>query len=342
MKLKLLSLVAMIFTMQVVIAQRTVTGVVTETGTDLPLIGANVIVAGTSTGTVTDVDGSFSLSVPSDVTNLEISYTGYTTQIVSIENLATINVILEVGQLLDEVVVTALGVEEKRSRLSYSTQKVGASDLNVSRIGDVSQQLSGLVPGLQVTTGNGSGLSSSRIVLRGESSLNINKNQPLIVVDGVVVSNNLDGIGGGSTSWSNAPIDFGNGLTDFNTDDIEDVTVLKGPKAAALYGARAANGALVIRTKSGAAKKGMGIEFNTGVSMDVLGNFWDEQTQYGGGFNNEFRVDWGGNYGAPTNGQSVEQPTANQFYAGVSVPASSYTKRLDRRGFFDTGVAIQQ
>ena len=159
-------------------------------------------------------------------------------------------------------------------------------------------------------------------------------------MDGVVVSNNLDGIGGSADSWSNLPVDYGNGMTDFNTDDIEDVTVLKGPKAAALYGSRAANGALVIRTKSGANKKGIGVEFSTGVTMEQLGNFWDEQTEYGGGFDNTFRANWGGNYGAPADGSLVSQTTGAQAGAGVTPDPTPYNKSLDRRGFFDTGVGF--
>ncbi|HZG23970.1 MAG TPA: SusC/RagA family TonB-linked outer membrane protein, partial [Chitinophagaceae bacterium] len=191
---------------------------------------------------------------------------------------------------------------------------------------------------LNVNTGNGSGVSSSRIVLRGEASLNIDKNQPLIVVDGVVVSNNLDGVGGNSEAGNNLPVDYGNGLTDFNTDDIEDVSVLKGSKAAALYGTRAANGALVIRTKSGANKKGMGIEYNTGVTVDNVARFWDVQKEYGGGFDNAFRVDWGGNFGAPTNGAAIAQPTGAEASLGIAVPPTPFLMRLDRKGFFQKGV----
>ena len=108
-------------------------------------------------------------------------------------------------------------------------------EINQARVGDVAQQLAGRVPGLNIGTNSSSGVASSRIVLRGETSLNINRNQPLIVVDGVVVSNNLDGVGGSALDGLDLPTDYGNGLTDINPDDILDVSVLKGPKAAALY-----------------------------------------------------------------------------------------------------------
>lgn len=340
MKLRFLFLTTMLFSLQLALAQRTITGVATDAETGEPLIGANVIITGTTTGTVTDIDGNFSLEVPDEATSVTISYTGYAEQVVSIVGIDNLTVALAQGAVLGEVVVTALGVVEKRSSLSYSTQRIDAAEFNVSRIGDVSQQLSGQVPGLSITTGNGSGVSSSRIVLRGEASLNINKNQPLIILDGVVVSNNLDGIGGGATSWTNLPIDYGNGLTDFNTDDIADISVLKGPKAAALYGSRAANGALVIRTKSGSEKQGLGIEFTTGISIDRLGNFWDEQTEYGGGFDNAFRANWGGNYGAPADGSLISQTTGREAGLGVTPDPTPYNKSLDRRGFFDTGVGF--
>lgn len=339
MRLKLLLLTVLLCTFQLSFAQRTVTGTVIDAGSGEALIGANILEVGTSNGTATDFDGNFSLEVADDAQELLISYTGYTEQTVSIAGLNSVNVELAEGSVLGEVVVTALGVEEKKSRLSYATQKIDAGDLNVSRIGDVSQQLSGQVPGLNIVTGNGSGVSSSRIVLRGEASLNINNNQPLIIVDGVVVSNNLDGIGGGAESWTNLPIDYGNGLTDFNTDDIEDISVLKGPKAAALYGTRAANGALVIRTKSGAKKDGIGIEFNTGVSLDQIGQFWDEQTEFGGGFDNGFRANWGGNYGAPADGSLVSQTTGFEAGQGITPEPTPYNKSLDRKGFFETGVS---
>jgi TonB-linked SusC/RagA family outer membrane protein len=319
-------------------AQRVITGTVTDASEKKPLIGASVVAKGSGRGTTTDTEGNFSLSVGNSVSALVVTFSGYAAQEVPLTSENTVTVLLQQNANMDEIVVTSLGMEAKRSNLSYATQRLAPRDFNVSRIGDISQQLSGMVPGLNINTNNGSGVSSSRIVLRGESSLNINKSQPLIIVDGVVVSNNLDGIGGDGERGNNLPVDYGNGLTDFNTDDIEDVTVLKGAKAAALYGTRAANGALVIRTKSGAAKKGFGIEYNTGVTIDRVGQFWDVQKEYGGGFDNRFRVDWGGNYGAPTDGTPVAQPTGFQSSTGATVAPTPYRMRLDRKGFFQTGV----
>ncbi len=337
MNLKYLFFLTLMCLAQFAFAQRTITGEVSDASSGEKLIGATVLVTNTDITTVTDLEGKFSIEAPNDAKNITVSYIGYSSQTISIEGVDNLIIALNEGIDVGEIVVTALGVEEKRSSLSYSTQRLDAKDFNVSRIGDVSQQLAGQIPGLSISTGNGSGVSSSRIVLRGEASLNINKNQPLIIVDGVVISNNLDGIGGSADSWSNLPVDYGNGLTDFNTDDILDVTVLKGPKAAALYGTRAANGALVIRTKSGAKTKGIGIEFNTGISSEQLGNFWDEQTEYGGGFDNVFRANWGGNYGAPTDGALISQPTGREAGLGITPSPTAFNKSLDRRGFFQTG-----
>ena len=320
-------------------AQKTVTGSVKDAETGEALVGATVVVAGTTNGTTTDVNGNFSFETSQDAQTLQISYVGYTTVSMAIGN-GPISVSLEAGSFLDEVVVTALGREEKKASLSYSTHKIESKELNVSRIGDISQQLSGRIPGLSITTGNGSGVSSSRIILRGESSLNFDRNQPLIIVDGVVVSNNLDGIQRTDNgSWSNLPVDYGNGLTDFNTDDIADVTVLKGPKAAALYGARASNGVLVITTKSGVRRSGIGIEINLGVAVDKVTRFWDEQTEFGGGFDNNFRANWGGNYGAPTDGSLISQTTGREAGLGITPDPTPNLFRLDRKGFFDTGVS---
>ncbi len=340
MKLKYLSLLAFLCFAQMVIAQRTISGVITDADSGEALIGANVLIKGTSTGTATDFDGKFSLEVPNDATRLMVTYTGYTDQEASIAGgISQISIALSQGELLDEVVVTALGLTKSKERVSYAAQTLKGNDINQSRVGDVSQQLSGQVAGLNVITNNGSAVSSSRIVLRGESSLNPNKNQPLLVVDGVLISNEYIGIGSNPVS-SDLPVDYGNSLNDLNPDDFESVTVLKGPKAAALYGERGTNGVLIITTKSGKDKKGMGIEFNTGISTDVVNRFWDEQNEYGGGgtngpLANQFRSNWGGNFGPRTDGTLIAQATP----VDPNPEATPFVQKADREGFFDTGVS---
>ncbi len=330
MKQRLLSLLLVMVSLGAM-AQKTITGSVKDAKTQEALAGVTVLVTGTTTGTSTQADGTFSLKSPNDAATITVSYIGYVKKTVSIGNKTKIDIVLDQDAAqLAEVVVTALGIEGKKSQLSYATQRLSAKDLNMSRNGDLAQQLSGQVPGLSIGTNSSSGVSSSRITLRGESSLNITKNQPLIVLDGVVISNNLDATGQGEI-----PIDYGNGLTDINPDDILDVSVLKGAKAAALYGTRAANGALVIRTKSGQEKGGVGVTFTTGAAVEEVSRFWDVQKQYGGGFDNVFRTDWGGNYGAPTNGQAVSQVT----YLLPNPEAAPFNFKLDRTGFFDQGLS---
>ena len=323
-----------------VFSQKTISGVITDSNSSEPLIGVNVLVTNSSIGTISDVDGSFSLQAPADAESITFTYVGYTDQVIDIANAGqSMSVILSQGSVLNEVVVTALGLTKSKERVSYAAQTIDALKLNKSRIGDASQQLSGQVAGLNIVTNNGSAVSSSRIVLRGESSLNPNKNQPLLVVDGVLISNEYIGIGSNPVS-GDLPVDYGNSLNDLNPDDFESVTVLKGPKAAALYGERGTNGVLVITTKSGKRKEGIGISYNTGVSVDKVNRFWDEQFEYGGGgtrdgLANQFRSNWGGNFGPKTDGSLIAQATPSD----PSPEPTAFNQKADRKGFFNTGVS---
>ncbi|MDC3253367.1 TonB-dependent receptor [bacterium] len=340
MKLKLLSLVVMLLSVQLVIAQRTVTGTVTDAQNGETLIGASIIEKGTSNGTTTDIEGNYSLEVSSDNAVLSISYTGFTTMDIPVAGQSRIDVTLQAGTQLNEVVVTALGLTKSKERVSYAAQTITVEELNQSRVGDLSQQLSGQVAGLSILTASGSAVSSSRIVLRGESSLDVDKNQPLIVIDGVLISNRYIGIGSNPTS-SDLPIDYGNSLNDLNPDDYASVTVLKGPKAAALYGERGSNGALIITTKSGKNTKGLGVSYKTGVAFDKVNRFWDEQNKYGGGgpLNgelNQFRYGWGGNFGPEFNGQLIAQALPHDR----NPEPTPFVNKADREGFFNTGVSF--
>ncbi|GAB2557365.1 SusC/RagA family TonB-linked outer membrane protein [Spirosoma areae] len=331
MNFRLFTFLLVLLSAQATLAQRTLTGTVTDAKSGETLAGASILVAGTTIGASTAGDGVFKISAPDNASTLVISYIGYVSQKVAISGTTPLTIRLQPDATsLGEVVVTALGIEGRKTQLSYATQRLAAKELNQSRNGDLAQQLSGQVPGLSIGTNSSSGVSSSRIVLRGESSLNIIKNQPLVVLDGVVISNNLD-----ATGQDDMPVDYGNGLTDINPDDILDVSVLKGPKAAALYGTRAANGALVIRTKSGQEKEGIGVSFSTGLAVEEVSRFWDVQKTYGGGFDNVYRSDWGGNYGAKAEGQPVVQNT----YLLPKPDATPFLFRMDREGFFTQGLS---
>lgn len=320
---------------------KTITGVVLDDATGEPIPGVNIAVKGTKKGTSTDFDGNFTLTVADDATFLVVSYLGYKTKQVSVGTGGKLIIrIMEDASALDEIIVTALGITKSKESVSYAAQTIRAETVNQSRVGDISQQLSGQVAGMAVTTSSGSAVSSSRIVLRGESSLNLDKNQPLIVYDGALISNEYIGIGGRSGSGGDLPVDYGNSLNDLNPDDFASVTVLKGPKAAALYGERGSNGALIITSKSGKNKKGVGLSYTTGASVDILNRFWDEQFEYGGGgtrggLPNQWRSGWGGNFGPRTDGQLISQ--GNLMDANPA--PTPFLQRADRKGFFDEGVS---
>ncbi|MEL7021760.1 MAG: SusC/RagA family TonB-linked outer membrane protein, partial [Bacteroidota bacterium] len=214
--------------------------------TDEGLIGASVLVKGTTIGTITDFDGNYELSVPQDATTLVFSYTGYSTQDIELGASNVVNVTLSEGVALGEVVVTAIGLEANRSQLGYSVQNVDTDEIVESNEANLVSALSAKVAGVNVTSSSGSPGSSANIRIRGATSIN-RSNSPLFVIDGVPISNAESGSPDGST----AGVDQSNRAIDINPNDIASVSVLKGPAATALYGLRAANGAIVIQTKRG-------------------------------------------------------------------------------------------
>ncbi|EPR71646.1 TonB-dependent receptor plug domain-containing protein [Cyclobacterium qasimii] len=231
---------------------RTIKGAVTESGDSEPVLGASILIKGTATGTVTDLNGQFELVVPSNESILVVSFIGFQSQEIVVGNRTTVNVILDYSsEELSEVVVTALGVERETKALGYSVQAVSGDKFTEARETNVMNSLSGRVAGVQITNSSSGVGGSTRVTIRGESSLNINNNQPLFIVDGVPISNNIVG----SSGSGNQPVDYGNPAGEINPDDIESMSILKGPAAAALYGSRAANGAILITTKSGKNKK---------------------------------------------------------------------------------------
>lgn len=185
---------------------------------------------------------------------------------------------------LDQVVVTALGIRREEKSLGYAAQSVKENAVKDAKTNNWVNSLNGKVPGLNIQSAGAGPMGSSRITLRGESSLNLDNNQALIVVDGVPVSSKISGTGFTSHLSQDSPVDFGSDISDLNPDDIEKITVLKGPGATALYGSRAAGGALIITTKSGSRKgKGLGITYNVNGSMDRVNRWPDYQFEYGEG-----------------------------------------------------------
>jgi TonB-linked SusC/RagA family outer membrane protein len=243
----------------------TVSGKVTsaEDGTALP--GVNVYVKGTQSGTMTDVEGRYTLSVANGEAVVIFSYIGFTTQEVVVGDRTTLDVtLLPNSESLDEVVVTALGIKREERSLGYSVGKVNGEDLSRIPQENVLNGLAGRVPGVAISSTGGPG-SSVSMIIRGAKSLS-SDNQPLFVVDGVPVASGLNNIGG---FGSDNRVDYGNAISDINTDNIESVSVLKGASATALYGSRAGNGVVLITTKSGSRAKRMTINVSSNNAFDI-------------------------------------------------------------------------
>ncbi len=250
-----------------------------EAGT--PLSGATIQVKGKpSTQTSAKADGTFTITAdPNDV--LLVSFVGYETLEMPAAGAARI-VLKNDSRNMNEVVVTALGIKKETKRLGYAVQDLKGEALTTARETNVVNQLAGKIAGVTVV-GSPSGIGgSARVTIRGERSVDLNKNQPLYVVDGVPITN---GITGGS-GRGNLEVDFGNGAGFINPDDIESLTVLKGPAASALYGSRAANGVIVIKTKSGKVGKGIGVEVNSNFTLESALRLPEYQNVYGQGNGN--------------------------------------------------------
>jgi TonB-linked SusC/RagA family outer membrane protein len=252
-----------------------VTGkVVDENGAGIP--GASIKIKGSSAGTVTDVNGNFSINAESNAT-LVISFLGYETQEVAVAGRTNFTIRLTVASKgLNEVVVTALGISKEQKKLGYSVSTVGGEQLNKAKETNVALSLQGRVAGLNVGASNGGPGSSARVLLRGLTSFTAGS--PLYVINGVPMDNTQRGASG---EWGGA--DYGDGISNINPDDIESMTVLKGQSASALYGSRAVNGVILITTKSGKKNTGFGVEFNSNVQFDQPVDNTDFQQVYGQG-----------------------------------------------------------
>ena len=329
--------------MQVSFAQeKTISGTVTDESGALP--GVSIVIKGSKKGIETDFDGKYSITASNgDV--FVFRYLGYKTVEKTVGNSNTINVVLEVGgEVLDEIVITAFGIKRSEKALGYSVQSIKGDAMTEARESNLTNAISGKVAGVQVTGTSGSVGASSRIVLRGNSSITGN-NEPLYVVDGVPISNSSFGNAG-----SGGGVDLPNGAADLNPDDIESITVLKGPNAAALYGLRAGNGVIVITTKKGDASKKFSISINTNVTMSNPLLLPDYQNSYGqGGDTNHFNYLDGASGGI---GDGVDESWGPALDAGLEfvqwdsqltnngnpTPWISYPDNV--KDFLNTGVNI--
>ena len=296
---------------------RVITGTVTSgVPGEGPIPGVTVLVKGTTVGALTDANGKYSITVPSGATTLIFSYIGMKSREVEIGGRAVIDGILESDVVgLNEVVVTALGISREKKALGYAVQDLGGEKIEKAKVSNIVNAFQGQLSGVQVTNSDGGVASGVRITIRGINSLSPNgNNQPLFVVDGVAMNNSTSDLGayGGR--------DYGNATSDINPSDVENVSVLKGASAAALYGSRAVNGVVLITTKSGKGGKGLGVTLEENVMFEdplVMPKF---QNLYGQGSSNTFD---NGDYGfAYYNG------ALGGLYDGVD---ESWGPRLDHK-----------
>ncbi len=349
----LFSTILMLFFAHSIVAQ-TISGTVTEKGSGSPLPGVSIIIEGTTTGGVTDFDGKYSINAENSKDKLLVfSFIGYKTTSVKLtgENQVIDIALEEDANALDEVVVTALGIKRESKALGYSLTKVDGDDLTQVKTASAINSLQGRVAGVNISTSSTGAAGSSRVIIRGASSLTGN-NQPLYVVDGIPIINQTKGSAVGPFGGEHG--DGGDDISSINPDDIASVSVLKGSSAAALYGSLASNGVIMITTKSGKKQQGFGVEYSGSITFDKINtDLQDFQTQYGQGNNHlkpGFEYDGAGNpveiadnalaiddavtsslqsWGARLDGSSVIN------WDGVRRPYSYTGNNLDK--FYDTG-----
>ncbi|MCL2027392.1 MAG: SusC/RagA family TonB-linked outer membrane protein [Bacteroidales bacterium] len=338
MKKNMLLLVSLLFIgAQMLQAQRTISGTVVSADDNQGIPGVQVVVKGTTTGTTTNINGSYAINVPANATTLVFSFMGMTTQEREIAGMTTIDVVMGSGtQELEGVVVTALGISRSEKGLAYSVTQVGNQEL--IRGGDRSalNALQGKIPGLSLTSNSGAPGSSTRVLLRGFSSIS-GGNEPLFVVDGVPVSNNSV-----QNNTLNNTSDFGNPMNDINPNDVESITVLKGAAAAALYGSRAANGVILITTKSGQARERIKVDYAGTVTFTNYVPILQFQDEFGAGlfghYMYEEQMSWGPRFDGVNRliGHVIENPTSPNFNQQLYKPYVGLPTNV--QDFYETGI----
>ncbi|MDP4934736.1 MAG: TonB-dependent receptor plug domain-containing protein, partial [Salibacteraceae bacterium] len=298
-----------------VFAQITIKGVITDQN-KAPIPGVNIIELGTQNGVSSDANGAYAIQVKDQNAMLSFSFIGFYDESIQVGSKTTLNIMLRPNsELLDEVVVTALGLERDPKNLGYVVQKLETKQVSEVKSPNFVDNLAGQVAGVTVSQGATGVGSSSKITIRGEASFT--NNNPLFVVDGVPINNNA--IINYTTDAASGfqEIDFGNGAMEVNPDDIASVSVLKGPAAAALYGTRASNGVILIETKSGAVKQGIGVSINSSTFVDRAFKLPEFQNKYGQGNSGEFEYVNG--LGGGVN-DAISYSYGPQLDAGILVP----------------------
>ena len=290
--------------------QAPITGTVLDAESGGPRAGVTVVAGDPPVGTTTDADGYYSITPPAGADSLVFSFLGYGRLAVAIAGRTRIDVSLAPGELLvDDVIVTALGIERQERELGYAIQKIDAADLSQTEVGNIVNSLSGRVAGAQVTDAGGAPGQGSRIILRGLTSLEPGAdNQPLFIVDGIPIDNSTNSGAEGFDSRG-----FSNRAVDLNPNDIESVSVLKGASATALYGLRAANGAIIITTKRGRTGAPR-VTVTSSVGAERVNRFPQTQQVYTQGFGGVYQPGsfWPA-WGAPIEEARLENPDI-QFY----------------------------
>ena len=350
MKKVLLFIAVCAMSWNVMLAQNKVSGTVVQATNGEPIEGATVLVDGTTTGVLTDANGQYSLTIPDGGKTLIFSFVGLKKQRVPIDGQTAINVTMQQDVLeLDEVVVTAYGIGREKKALGYGVENIGGDDIAQKTEPDALRSIQGKIAGVNISGSSSMPGSSTRITIRGNSSL-LGNNQPLFIVDGIPYNNNnnLDQVSFNQLVGSGAS---GSRIADIDPNNIESITVLKGAAAAALYGTRAANGVVVINTKSGNAQlgeRGLTVSVNSSLSFEQLASLPDFQNKYGTGTNFAYSQ-VNGSWGAPFVGERdyasvTEIPhwyrnePGFEDLANAMVPYQAYPNNV--RDFFESGVVL--
>jgi TonB-linked SusC/RagA family outer membrane protein len=311
---------------------REISGTVKDAETGEPLVGASVQVKETSIGAITDLDGHFRFSIPEEASQLLVSYIGFESVEVPINNQSSFDIALKANtRSLEEIVVTALGMAREKRELGYSVQEVKGDQLDQARETNLLSSLSGKIAGVNITGGSNALGGSVRIVIRGQTSL-AGDNQPLFVVNGIPIDNSVVG-----SNQRGMNIDYGNAAGEINPNDIESMTVLKGPNAAALYGSRASNGVVLITTKSGKNANGLGVSFTSTTSFESALKLPEFQNKYGQGRGGVYNIgDGGRSWGPPLDGREMNVPVNTEYPPSVGevVPWVPYPNAM--KEFFQT------
>ncbi len=328
--------ILLLFLVSLLYAQESITGTVTDASTGEVLPGVGIMVKNTTRGTETDFNGNFTISIKKGEA-VNFSFIGFKTQEILFTNQTTLKVILEEDNAqLDEVIVTSLGIKKEKRALGYAATELKGNELNKVKTVNVVNSLAGKIAGVQVSGASNGVSSSARIVIRGENSLNINSNSPLFILDGIPVNNRIFGVGGNTTDQADLPTDYGNGISELNSDDFESVTVLKGAAASALYGSRASNGVVVITTKTANKhEEGLGVEIASSSMFSSALRLPELQTQFGGGWGGAYASNFGTNFGPALDGSVISQ----ELSLG-EVVNRPFKNRYDLNDFFKDGMSL--